>query len=163
MLETPHLHLLCGKAGAGKSALAQGLAASTGALLISEDVWLSRLYGEQIVSFEDYLRCAQRLRTVVVPLVTDVLRQRSVVLDFPANTVASRGWLRSLIDAARVPHTLHWLEASDALCLQRIARRNVERPEGSHELSEAMFHHITSFFQPPGEDEGFRVQRHPQS
>jgi len=128
---------MCGKAGAGKSTLAQALATQHRALLISEDVWLARLYADELRTLDDYIRCSRRLKTVVGPLVLDVLRTRSVVMDFPANTVDARRWCRALVDSAQVPHTLHVIDASDAHCLRQIARRNVERPEGSHEISEA--------------------------
>lgn len=153
---------MCGKAGAGKSVLAKAIAQAGDAIVLSEDIWLARLFGDEMVTFDDYVRCSRRIRLVVAPLVIELLRDRSVVLDFPANTLEARAWFRSIFESAHRPHTLHYLAASDALCLQRIGRRNVERPEGSHELSEAMFHHITSFFQPPGSEECFNVELHPQ-
>ncbi|QCB47825.1 ATP-binding protein [Hydrogenophaga sp. PAMC20947] len=160
--QQPQLHFMCGKAGAGKSVLAKAVAEAADAVVLSEDVWLARLFGDELVTFDDYVKFSRRTRLVVAPLVIDVLRDRSVVLDFPANTLESRTWFRSIFESANRPHTLHYLVASDALCLQRIGRRNVERPEGSHALSEAMFHRITSFFQPPGTEERFNVQLHPQ-
>ncbi|MBC5782332.1 ATP-binding protein [Ramlibacter sp. USB13] len=155
------LHLFCGKAGAGKSTLAATVAASAGAVLISEDVWLARLYGDQMHTFEVYRRCSLRLRSVVQPLAVDLLRGgRSVVLDFPANTRASRAWLRAVIDEAGAGHVLHFIDSADAVCLERIEKRNVERPEGSHHLTQEQFAYISSFFEPPGEEEGFEVRRY---
>src|SRR4051794_24900194 len=119
------LHFLCGKAGAGKSTIATSLAASEQALLICEDVWLARLYGDQMRTFDDYRRFSLRLRTVVGPLAVDVLRSgRSVVLDVPANTKATRAWIRSLIDESGAAHVLHFIDTPDAECLRRIAQRN---------------------------------------
>lgn len=129
------LHFLCGKAGAGKSTVANRLAQEHEAVLISEDVWLVRLYGQEMKTFEDYQRYAQRLKTVVGPLAIELLASgRSVVLDFPANTRASRAWFRSVFEQAGVPHALHFLDTPEATCLARIAERNVARPEGSHHL-----------------------------
>lgn len=119
---------------------------------------MARLYPTELHSFEDYLKYAERLKRVVGPLVTDLLRRQSVVLDFPANTVNGRLWYRQLIASASVEHTLHFIDMPDDLCLQHIARRNHERPEGSHYLSEETFHHITSYFQGPQADEGFHVR-----
>ena len=154
------LHFLCGKAGAGKSTLAQRLAATEGALLISEDVWLARLFGEEMATFDDYRERALRLRTVAGPLVVDLLRTGvPVVLDFPANTRSARAWFRSLFEAAGASHVLHFIDTPDEECLARIGVRNRERPEGSHHLSEADFAHISSFFEPPEAGEGFHVSR----
>ena len=156
------LHFFCGKAGAGKSTLAAALADERDAVLLSEDVWLSRLFGDQMQTFDDYIRFSRRLKTVVGPLVTDLLASgRNVVLDFQANTRALRAWFLSVSSRAGAPHVLHFVDATDDTCLQRIARRNAERPEGSHHLSEEDFRHVTSFFEPPVE-EGLTIQVHPE-
>jgi predicted kinase len=157
------LHFFCGKAGAGKSTLAASIAGDTRALLISEDVCMSRLFGDQLHTFDDYVRLSGKLKSVVGPIASDVLSSgRSVVLDFQANTRSGRDWFRSLFESTGSAHVLHVVEATDRTCLARIARRNVARPEGSHHITEEVFHHVTSFFQPPGADEGFNVQIHPE-
>ena len=163
-MSTPTLHFMCGKAGAGKSALAKVLAEDHQAILICEDVWLTRLFPSELATFDDYIKYMRRIKTVVGPLAIDLLKRQSVVLDFPANTVDSRTWFRSIFENANVSHVLHFVNTPDALCLKRIAKRNIERPEGSHEISEATFHYLSSFFQPPSQSESFNVQLYvPQS
>ena len=49
------LIFFCGKMGAGKSTLAKRLAEDKGAVLISEDDLLSKLYAEEIKSVKDYM------------------------------------------------------------------------------------------------------------
>lgn len=155
------LHFFCGKAGAGKSTLARELATTQRAILLCEDVWLARLFGDRMATFEDYRSCAARLKTVVGPLVIDLLAAgQDVVLDFPANTAGSRAWFRSLCESAGAAHVLHVLDVRDETCLERIAVRNSVRPEGSHHLTDEDFAHISSFFEPPGRDEGFRIDVH---
>lgn len=157
----PTLHFFCGNAGAGKTTIALRIAQDHSAILISEDIWLMRLFGDQMKTFDDYVRFSRRLKTVVGPLAVDLLNAgRSVVLDFQANTKAGRNWFRSVFEEARSAHVLHLVSASDEACLARIATRNFERPEGSHHLTEEEFIHISSFFQSPGENEGFNVSLH---
>lgn len=154
------LHLLCGKAGAGKTTLASALAAEHRAILIAEDIWLVRLYGP-MKSFADYRTYSQRVKTVVGPLVTDLLcLGQSVVLDYPANTKSSRLWLRSLFDSAGGHHLLHYLATPDDVCLKRIDQRNIERPEGSYHLTRDDFDYVSSFFEAPEDDEGFKIEIH---
>ena len=154
------LHLLCGKAGAGKSILATALAAEHKAILIAEVIWLIRLYGP-MKSFDDYRAYSQRAKTVVGPLVTDLLSLgQSVVLDYPANTKSSRLWLRSLFESAGAHHLLHYLATPVELCLKRIDQRNIDRPEGSYHLTRDDFDYVSSFFEAPEDDEGFKVQLH---
>lgn len=155
------LHYLCGKMAAGKSTLARKLAVEYDAVLICEDLWLSRMYQDSIVSFDDYFRCAARLKTVVGPHVTDLLRKGvSVVLDFPGNTPQHRAWFRELFEAAQAEHALHFVDLPDAHCKVQLQKRNQEQPEGSKVMSEADFDYITSYFVAPAVAEGFFVQRH---
>jgi predicted kinase len=60
------------------------------------------------------------------PHVVGILRQDlSVVLDFPANTVKWRSWMRSLINEANVAHELHFLDVPDVICKDRLRQRNI--------------------------------------
>ncbi len=149
------LTFFCGKMGAGKSTLAARLAAEEGAVLLSEDDWLATLYPDQIKSFDDYIACARRLR----PLMRDLVRQllaagTDVVMDFPANTARQRKWFLDLANEAGAPHKLIYLEASDALCLSRIAQRRTAQPARAAFDTPEVFHHVTQFFEEPGEGEG---------
>jgi predicted kinase len=154
------LYLICGKIGAGKSTLAKQLASRPATLLISEDHWTSSLFAGELKTIEDYGRLSAQLRAAMVPHIVDILRQGlSVVLDFPANTVKSRAWMRSLIAEAQVAHELHLLDIPDEICKQRLRARNAS---GEHpfQVSDAEYDQFTSHFVPPGADEGFNVIIH---
>ncbi|MDP9606572.1 UNVERIFIED_ORG: putative kinase [Variovorax paradoxus] len=157
---TPVLHMVCGKIGAGKSTLTKQLAAAPGTVLISEDAWLAELYPGEIRELPDYVRCAGRLKQAMAPHVSDLLRAgASVVLDFPANTVASRQWMRGIFEAAGAAHALHFLDVPDAVCKERLRARNAS---GTHpfETTDEQFELITSHFAAPSPQEGFDVVRH---
>lgn len=156
------LHMLCGKIAAGKSTLAAQLAGEASAVLMSEDHFLAKLYPAEIATLEDYVRSAARLRLAIAPHITDLLRRgMSVVLDFQANTPAARGWMRQILEAAAADHQLHYLEASDILCKDRLAARNAS---GAHEyqVSESDYDLFTSYFVPPTTEEGFNIITHHQ-
>jgi predicted kinase len=150
------LHMLCGKIAAGKSTLSAKLAMSPSTMVISEDRWIAQLYPE-IESIADYTRCSERLRGVLTPHIVSLLRLGvSVVLDFHANTVASRNWMRALFEEARADHRLHFLDVPDDVCRARLHARNAS---GAHDYlpDDAVFDEVTSFFVPPGPDEQFNV------
>ena len=156
----PTLHLLCGKIASGKSTLAKSLAAEHGAIVLSEDHWLASLYPGEIQAIADYLRCAQRVRSVLGPLVVNLLESGvNVVLDFPANTLANREWLLGLAQTAKVPHRLHYLELDDATCRARLHARNAQ---GEHDFAatDAEFDLITRHFSVPSEEEGLVIEVH---
>ncbi|WP_095189809.1 ATP-binding protein [Pseudomonas sp. Irchel 3E19] len=156
----PKLHLMCGKIASGKSTLAKSLANEHRAILLSEDRWISRLYPAEVQTVTDYVRCAKRIRDVLGPLVIDLLGVRlDVVLDFPANTVADREWLRGLADAAGSAHYLHYLDVDDDTCRARLHARN-ERGEHDFAATDAEFDLITGYFRVPEEVEGLVIVRH---
>jgi predicted kinase len=155
--ERPTLHVICGKIAAGKSTLARRLADAPGTILISEDVWLSTLYRDEQKTVADYARNARRLREVMGGHVEGLLRAGlSVVLDFPANTVANRQWMRGLFEKAGAAHRLHFLDLPDTVCKARLRQRNAA---GTHQftVSDAEFDEITGYLVPPSADEGFET------
>jgi len=154
------LHMVCGKIASGKSTLTRHLAAQPKTVLISEDVWLARLYPNEIHALADYVRCAGRLREAMSGHVEALLAAgTSVVLDFPSNTVAARGWGRGVFEKAGAAHRLHYLDVPDEVCKARLRVRNLS---GEHpfETTDAEFDEITSHFVAPSAEEGYDIVRY---
>jgi len=157
------LHLLCGKIGAGKSTLSQQLAAKPRHVLISEDAWLATLHPGEIHSVADYLQRAATLRSVLTDHLRTLLRAGvSVVLDFPFNTPATRGWAREVFSPVGAAHQLHFLDIADEVCKARLRARNAcgEHP---FQASDEEFEQITRHFVAPAAEEGFMVMRYTEA
>ena len=86
----------------------------------------------------------------------------SVVLDFQANTVESRRWMRGIIDRTGADHRLHVLAPPDEVCLSRLKERNAS---GLHPftVTEEQFHKISAHFVPPSPEEGFNLIIHDEA
>jgi predicted kinase len=154
------LYLLCGKIASGKSTLARQLAARPATLLITMDDWMSILFPTENRTIDDFSLLSARLRAAMGPHVVDILRQGlSVVLDFPANTVRWRSWMRSLIAEANVAHELHVLDVSDATCKERLRQRN-DSGEHQYPIDDATYDQFMSYFVLPTADEGFNIIVH---
>lgn len=154
------LHLVCGKIAAGKSTLTTQIARAPHTILVAEDHWLATLYPGEQTTLADYVRNASRLRAAIGPHLVGLLRTGvSVVLDFPANTPASRAWMRSLAEQAGCAHQLHYLDVPDTICLERLHRRN---RAGTHQfaVSDADFALFTERFVAPSADEGLDIVVH---
>jgi predicted kinase len=159
-IESPTLHILCGKIASGKSTLAARLSAKPDTVLITEDAWLEALFRDELHTREDYVRCSLRLKSAMQPHISALLRAGvSVVLDFPANTRGQRRWFKEIIETTGVAHTLHVLDVSDEVCLARLRARNLA---GDHPftVTDDLFHEVTSYFSEPAADEGFTILRH---
>lgn len=156
----PVLHLVCGKIASGKSTLAEKLGTGTRTVTLAEDQWLAALFSDQLHAISDYARCSQKLETAIGPHVVALLRAGiSVVLDFQANTVARRQWMRGLFEEAKAAHKLHYLDISDDVCIQRLQKRN---SDGTHPFSPTpeQFRQFSKHFVPPSASEGFEIEIH---
>ena len=155
------LIFLCGKMAAGKSTLARDLAQRENAILLVQDEFLDELFPGEITDIPAFLKCSSRLKDALAPHICALLSKGiSVVLDFPANTKSQRAWFRRIFERARVGHELHFVDASDCLCKRQLKDRSKHLPPGSPWTTEAEFEAITTYFQPPAEDEDFNVVRH---
>src|SRR5450830_1227969 len=154
---SPTLHLVCGKIASGKSTLTRRLAGTPKTVLVSEDDWLSRLFPGEISTLHDYVRCSTRLRGVMGEHVQHLLHAGiSVVLDFPANTLETRRWMRSIVENIDAAHCLHYLDISDEECKERLRLRNSDSTH-PFKTSEAEFDLITRYFVAPSSQEGFNI------
>jgi predicted kinase len=152
------LHMLCGKIAAGKSTLSAKLGDAEKTIVMSEDSWVDRLYAPELRTIADYFERSERLRAALAPHIVDLLRAGvSVVLDFHANTLRSREWMRAMFEEAGASHQLHFLDVADEVCR---ARMHARKAAGGTGISDAEFDHVTSFFVPPEESEGFNVIRY---
>jgi predicted kinase len=153
------LIFFCGKMGAGKSTLSRQISQELNAILLSEDDWLSSLYSNEITNFDDYLKYSNRLKPLLKTHITSILNSGvSVVMDFPANTKNQRAWFKDIFLTENIPHRLIYLEVDEKTCIEQISKRRETNPERALFDTEEVFHHVTSFFQPPSADEGFSLE-----
>jgi len=118
------------------------------------------LYPGQIRSVDDYVKYSNLIKPVVKPLVQSLLRKGlKVVMDFPANTPGQRAWLRSIFEEVGAPHELIYLDVSNELCLENLAKRRTEQPARVATDTEEMFRAMSRYFSEPSEDEGFNIIR----
>ncbi len=153
------LTLFCGKMGAGKSTKASELASTTNAVLLTEDEWLSALYPNSISSLDDYIKYSGLLKPQIKKLTQSILLTGvDVILDFPANTIQQRVWLKSVSNEVGAQHELYYLDLSDEKCLQQIAQRRVEQPSRANTDTPKMFKALKPHFQAPSESEELNIK-----
>ncbi|BBK32270.1 putative kinase [Stella humosa] len=154
------LFMVCGKIATGKSTLAAQLADRSGTILVSQDRLMSRLYPDEIRSIEDYARVSPRLRDAMGDHLASILRAGvSVVLDWPANTVLVRHWMRSVFEAGAADHELHVVHVDMAERRRRLMVRNAA---GGHEyqVDDETLALFDRHFEEPGPAEGFHLVLH---
>lgn len=153
------LIFFCGKMGSGKSTLSAKIARERGAVLLSEDEWLSALFPGEIKDFNDYISYSLRLKPLLRTHVEQMLVVgTTVVLDFPGNTMKQRAWFREIYSERGIPHELYYVEANDEVCLKQLEQRQKEQPERAEFDTPEVFRMVTGYFEPPADSEGFNVK-----
>lgn len=103
-----------------------------------------------------HVKTAQDIGPHVVSLLNTGV---SVVLDFQANTVESRNWMRVILDQTNADHKLHVFDVPDEVCMARLLARNAQ---GDHPFAatEEQFRQISKHFVAPSPDEGVNIVLH---
>lgn len=122
--EAPTLTVVCGLPGVGKTTLARALARSSGAERFGPDDWMAAL---------DFNLWEADVRTVVEALqwdrALDELRMgRSVIIEWGTWARSERDALCREATALGARCELHYLKAEPGVLLDRISRRDRERP-----------------------------------
>lgn len=152
------LIFFCGKMGAGKSTKASVMSEEKNRVLLSEDEWLGSLYPNQVKSLEDYIKYSNRIKPQIKKLVQSVLVSGAdVVMDFPANTIAQREWLKSIFSEIDAPHNLIYIDLPNQVCLEQIEKRRIEQPERAATDTVEVFEAVTKYFVAPKPEEGFNI------
>jgi len=161
MNQKAEIHFFCGKMAAGKSTLASEMSQNDNTVLLVEDKWLSNLYPIEITDIASYIKYSTRLQELLSEHINSLLSAGvTVVLDFPGNTEKQRNWFQDIIKHNNIPHTLHYVVASDELCKKQLKERSQNKPEGAAFTTEKEFDEITKYFQEPGESEGLNILRY---
>lgn len=152
-MDRPIVYAVCGRPGAGKTTLARKLEYEDGAVRFSADEWVERLYGPAVdlVSFPKYRRRVWEQSWVIARRLLEL--RVDVVLDFSFWHRTEREDYRRRAEEAGADFRLYYLECAESVCRERLARRNVERPAGSFEVTEDTFDVLWASFEEPGADE----------
>lgn len=160
-MSTGTLFMFCGKMASGKSTLARIISQQISSILISEDDLLEKLYPGEITGVSSYVQCSAKLKTVIRPLIVELLNSgSSIVLDFPANAITQRKWLKEIVDESKAHYELHYLDCTNAVCKAQLRERATNEPERRGTDTSETFDAISRYFEPPASHEGFQVTIH---
>ena len=78
-------------------------------------------------------------------------------MDYPANTVAQREWLKRIFSEIGAPHELIYIDSPNDICLAQIKKRQPENPDREKTDTMEMFVAVTKYFLEPSPEEGFII------
>lgn len=152
------LTFFCGKMAAGKSTLSKRIAQEQNAVLLSEDEWLESLYPNKVKTLAHYIEFSNLLKPLVKKHVQLILSTgTNVVMDFPANTVSPRAWIKSIYTEINASHSLIYINVDNEKCLRNLEKRRAEQPKRMKTDTIEMFEQVTQYFVEPQTEEGFNI------
>ena len=153
----PHVVLLCGMTGSGKTTLAEELEQALPGIRFSIDAWMVELFGQHMTrtlfderhhSIEELLwRTVERLVALRV----------HVVLDYGFWRAAERAAAARRVVAAGGEPVLIYLDVPMDALAERLERRNANLPPGTFEVTRAMLDLFAAEFESPSPDEGLAI------
>lgn len=145
----PTLFLTVGLPGTGKTTRAIALAAEHGILRLTPDDWMAPLFGES-----DAGGRRDVLEGRFLWVAHELLRGgSSVVVDFGCWSAEERYAIRSLAERAGGRFAMEYAVVSEPERLARCARRWLEHPETTFEMTDEDQARYVDLFQPPSPDE----------
>jgi len=154
-IKTPTVYMICGFIGAGKTTFAKKLEKDTGAVRITKDEWLIKLFGNSplIDRFEEYDK-------KICELANDIAFQFveqgvDVIIDDGFWYKSQREEMKDRIKKAGAKVMLYYIKSSMKTMKDGVAGRNNNITKDSFEVSEKMFDDYAKYWEPPSEDENY--------
>jgi len=154
-IKTPIVYMICGFIGAGKTTFSKKLEKKTGAVRITKDEWLIKLFGNNplIDRFEEYDEKICELSSNIA--FQFVEKGVDVIIDDGFWFKKQRKEMMERIERTGAKAVLYYLKCSMGIMKDRVVGRNNNFTKDSFKISEKMFDGYVRSWEPPSEDENY--------
>ena len=152
----PIAYVICGFIGAGKTTFARKLEKETGAIRITKDEWVIKIFGNKITSDKNFEKYDKNITALATDIAFKILKSGGdVIIDEGFWVKSQRDDIKKRISEVGAKPILYYVECSVEKMRERVVARTKTPPEDSFEISEEMFDIYLKYWQPPEEDEEF--------
>ena len=152
----PVAHIICGFIGAGKTTFAKKLEKETGAIRITKDEWIVKIFGNKITSDKNFEEYDKRITQLAKDIAFKILQSGGdVILDEGFWVKSQRDDIKQKISEIGAKPILYYVECPVEEMRKRFVSRSKIPPEDSFEISGEMFDGYLKYWKPPEEDENF--------
>lgn len=152
----PIAYVICGFIGAGKTTFARKLEKETGALRITKDEWIIKIFGNKITSDKNFDIYDQKITELSKDIAFKVLKcGGDVIIDEGFWVKSQRDDIKKKISEIGATPILYYVESPLEQMRERVVTRSKTPSEDSFEISGEMFDSYVKYWEPPNEDEEF--------
>ena len=154
----PIAYVICGFIGAGKTTFARKLEKETGAIRVTKDEWIIKIFGNKITldnNFEVYDKNITKLATDIA---FKILKAgKDVIIDEGFWVKSQRDNIKKKILQVGAKPIFYYIESSVEKMKERVINRSKNPTKDSFEISEEMFNSYLKYWQSPDESENVKV------
>ncbi|RJR14888.1 ATP-binding protein [Candidatus Microgenomates bacterium] len=152
----PIAYIICGFIGAGKTTFARKLEKKTGAVRITKDEWLVKIFGNKITSDDNFPEYDKNVTVLAKDIAFNILKAgKDVIIDEGFWEKSYRNDIKKQLSELGVKPILYYVECSVEKMRERTVARSGNPAKDSFEISSEMFDGYLKYWQPPEEDEEY--------
>ena len=152
----PIAYVISGFIGAGKTTFARKLEKETGAIRITKDEWVIKIFGNKITSDKNFEKYDKNITELATDIAFKILRAgKDVIIDEGFWVKSQRDDIKKKILEVGAKPILYYVECPVEKMRERVVTRSKIPPEDSFEISGEMFVSYLKYWEPPEEDEEF--------
>lgn len=152
------IYLIVGNTGSGKTTYSNELKRRTNGIIFSIDKWNNTLFladKKPTDGLEWFLERIERAEKMIMDLVRQLENSKTdSILDLGLSKFEHRAKFRKFADLSNYQLTIHYLDISKDIRLNRVMKRNAEKGETfEFEVSKENFDFMENWFEKPTEEE----------
>ena len=149
-------YLICGFIGSGKTTFARKLEKKTGAIRITKDEWIIKIFGNRITVDRNFEKFDRKVTKLATDLAIKILKSgKDVIIDEGFWVKSQRDEIKKKIVDSRAKPILYFIDCPVEIMRKRVIERSNNPPSDSFEITEEMFDLYLKFWHPPTNEENF--------
>ncbi len=154
----PIAYVICGFIGAGKTTFARKLEKETGAIRITKDEWIIKIFGNKIASDDNFAEYDKNVTQLATDIAFKILKAgKDVILDEGFWVKSQRDDIKKKILEVGAKPILYYVECPVEKMRERVVNRSKNPPIDSFEIRGEMFDTYLKYWEPPTAEEDILV------
>ena len=150
----PIAYLICGFIGAGKTTFSRKLEKETGAIRVTKDEWMIKIFGNKIPSDNNFERYDNNVTELATDFAFQILKSgKDVIIDEGFWEKSHRNGMKKKISELGAKAILYYVECPVEAMRERVVNRSNNPTNDSFEISEEMFDGYLKYWEPPTVEE----------